>query len=85
MKFYGESYDAYRVTVAHCTKKVLYEKPRKSWKNHEYSRKFEKNQAFFCISECVLTYEKVKNKASNHRKNFEKSSEFSLTITDSFE
>ena len=60
MKFYGESYDAYRVT--------------------EYSRKFEKNQAFFCISECVLTYEKVKNKASNHRKNFEKSSEFGLFI-----
>ena len=55
--FYGESYDGKHVTVAHCTKKFFYEKPRKSRKNHEYSRIFEKISAFFCISLCVLSSE----------------------------
>ena len=64
-------------------KKVLYEKPGKSRKNHEYSRIIEKISAFFCTSRCVLSYEKVKNKISQHRKNFEKSSEFNLIMTHS--
>ena len=78
--FYGESYDGKHVTVAHCTKKFFYEKPRKSRKNLEYSRIFEKISPFFYIFQCVLSYELVKNKISQHRKNFEKSSEFSLLI-----
>ena len=39
--FYGESYDGKHVTVAHCTKKFLYEKPRKSRKKLEYSGAYD--------------------------------------------
>ena len=35
---------------------------------------------FFRTSRCLLSYESVKNMVSEHSKNFEKSSEFSLTI-----
>ena len=84
VKFYGGSNGAYHVFVRRCAKKFLHEKPRKSWKNHEYSWIFEKFLAFFCMSWRVLSYKWVKNKISKRRKIFEKSSEFSLNIRDVF-
>ena len=57
VEFSEEFYDVYRVTVAHCTKKFLYEKPPKSRKNHEFSQFFEKILAHFCTALCVLSYE----------------------------
>ena len=58
-KFYGKSNGAYHVTAPCCTKKFFYEKPRKSRKNHEYSRLFEKKLAFFRTSQSALSYGKV--------------------------
>jgi len=49
----------------------------KTKKNHENSGKFEKIQRL--TSPSVLSYEKAQNMISKHTKNFEKSSEFSLT------
>ena len=58
MEFYEKSYDVWHVTVAHCGKKFLYERPLKYRKNHEYSKKIEK-------------IEQIK-KASNDRKKLRK-------------
>ena len=81
VEFYGKSYGAQDVTGFDWVQKFLYEKPRKSRKNHEYSRISDKISAFFCTSEYVPSYGYVKTKISMQRKNFEKSSEFSLSMS----
>ena len=51
--FYGESYDAYYVTLAHCKKKFVWTKNiEKVVKIHEYSKEVN----IFCTSRCVLSY-----------------------------
>ena len=70
-------------TTGHRQSDVEFEvlkKPRKSRKNHEFSRTSEKNFVFFCTSECVFSYGLVNTNISKNRKNFVESSEFSLSI-----
>ena len=52
VKFYGESYDAYRVTVAHCTKKFYtknLEKVGKIMNIQENSKKFKHFSVFLSV------------------------------------
>ena len=68
MEFYGESYGAYHVTASRCTKKFLYEKPRKSRKNHEYSRIIEHVSAFLAHPDVLIHMKKSKIKYMAQKK-----------------